>query len=117
MFALIKTINSNNLNPAVALRLFNTYVALILMYNCEIWSPHFIKILMKDDQNSLLSSLEKFSFEKIQSKFCKWILGVNRYTSIQAYLGYICTTSLRKTHARWREVWFTPPIIDSVVVW
>jgi hypothetical protein len=56
-------------------------VAPILTYNCEIWSPHFIKIWMKDNHNSLLSSLEKFPFEKIQSKFCKWILGVNRYTS------------------------------------
>ena len=74
-------INSNNLNPHVAIRLFNCYIKPIITYNCEVWGSCFFKGLLEKEETRYMKSFDKYPFENIMTKFCKWILGVNRYTS------------------------------------
>ena len=81
MFALMNSINANNIAGSVAMKLFSSYINPLLTYNCEIWGPKYLKILVKNEYNSFFCSLDKLPFEQVQTKFCKWILGVNRYTS------------------------------------
>lgn len=83
MYVIMKSVNSNNIKPSIALKLFNAFVAPILTYNCEIWGISFVQTLLKNirNHNNFLNNLERFPFEQVQTKFCKWTLGVNRYTS------------------------------------
>ena len=81
MFVLMKNINANNICPKTALHLFDSYIQPILTYNCEIWGFHFIKLLSHTDSIKFMKSLDKCPFESVLLKFCKWVLGVNRFTS------------------------------------
>lgn len=81
LYVLMKMINSNNLNPHVAIRLFNCYIKPIITYNCEVWGSCFFKCLLEKEETRFMKSFDKYSFENIMTKFCKWILGVNKYTS------------------------------------
>jgi len=74
-------------NPATALKLFDMLIVPILRYCAEIWSPGYINKL---HSNNLLSLCEKCPVEKIHNKFCRFVLGVNRYTTtagVKAELG------------------------------
>ena len=62
-------------NVITALKLFNTLILPITRYGSEVWSPNYIKNL--DDRN-LLDICEKLPLGKIQTKFCRYILGVTR---------------------------------------
>ena len=84
MFVLMKTINSNNMNPGIAIRLFKTFISPILTYNCEVWGAQFMRLYSNNNPDQFLKNLDRYHFEQVQNKFCKWIVGVNRYTSNSA---------------------------------
>lgn len=77
-------------NIPVALRhykLFDTLIMPILSYCAEIWTPYFIKGLNADN---FLALGDKLPLEKIHTKFCRFILGVNKKTTniaVRAELG------------------------------
>jgi hypothetical protein len=74
-------------NVLTALKLFDTLVMPIIRYGAEVWSPFYIKRL--NDRN-LLDLCEKLPLERIQIKFCKYLLGVHRKSTdiaVRAELG------------------------------
>ena len=74
-------------NIPVALNLFDILIMPILRYCSEIWSPYFIKDI---NSENLLSLADKLPMEKIHTKFCKFLLGVNRKATniaVRAELG------------------------------
>ena len=84
LFMTRKKIQSSFIFPTLHCRLFDTCVKPILLYYTEIWSPyslHFVKLASKVNNYNLEESYEDFSPERIHTKFCKFLLGVNKYSS------------------------------------
>jgi hypothetical protein len=71
-------------NVVTAFKLFNALILPILRYGCEVWAAFQIKGL--NDKN-FLNLCDKVSIEKINGSFCKYLLGVNKYTSNHAVKG------------------------------
>ena len=63
---------------SVAFKLFNTLVAPIYRYGWKVWAPFKLKSLTPDN---LLVLCEKCPIEKINNKFCKYLLGLHKYSS------------------------------------
>ena len=61
-----------------ALKLFDMLIMPILRYCAEVWSPSYIQKLTS---NNLLSLCEKCPIEKIHNKFCRFVLGVNKFST------------------------------------
>ena len=79
-----KKIQSSFIFPTLQCRLFDTCVKPIFLYCTEIWSPYslnFVKVPLKSNSFNLEESYEDFLSERIHTKFCKFLLGVNRYSS------------------------------------
>ena len=65
-------------------RLFDECVKPILLYCCEVWIPNIINLekhLGKDPTYKLEELYEDFIPEKVHTKFCKYIIGANKYTT------------------------------------
>ena len=67
-----KILNSSNLNIDLKIKLFDALIRPICTYGSEIWISDF---------NIKESNIDVLPFEKIQNKFCKHILNVNRKSS------------------------------------
>jgi hypothetical protein len=88
MFKLRKAIRYLNISPKIALYIYDTLIRPIYTYASEIWGP-FIK-----DQNKAFDlELDKYQFfdkqcfDKLDLKFCKAILGVNKKSNNTAVRG------------------------------
>ena len=71
----------------MSFRLFNALIAPILRYACEVCAPFEVKKLQL---SNLLSVCESCDIEKLNNKFCKYMLGVHKYSTnlvIKAELG------------------------------
>ena len=73
LFKLIQKDTRNNV--LTALKLFDSLILPIIRYGSEVWGPFYIKRL--NDRN-LLNLCDKLPLEKIQTKFCRYILGVHK---------------------------------------
>jgi len=71
-------------NIKLAFKLFNTLVVPILKYGCEAWAPFYLKNL---NSTNLAELCNAPPIEKINIKFCKYLLGVHRKTANFAVLG------------------------------
>ena len=78
LFKIRKNINSNRLNPKVAMKIFDGIVSPILLYNSEIWGAY---------GNIDFKKWDNTPTEKTHLKFCKLYLGVNRNASNVASRG------------------------------
>ena len=70
--------------PTLQCRLSDACVKPILLYCSEIWRPYsldFVKIASKINNHSTEESQEDFLPERIHSKFCKFLIGLNKYSS------------------------------------
>jgi hypothetical protein len=65
-------------NISTSLKLFNALVLPIIRYCCEVWSPFELKDLSPDN---FLNTCEKSLIEKVNNKFCKYLLGIHKYSS------------------------------------
>ena len=84
LFMIRKKFQSSFIFPTLQCRLFDTCVKPILLYCTEIWSPYslnFVKVASKSNSFNLEESYEDFLPERIHTKFCKFLLGVNKYSS------------------------------------
>ena len=84
LFMIRKKFQSSFIFPTLQCRLFDTCVKPILLYCSEIWSPYcinFVKLASKENRYCLEESYEDFYPEKIHTKFCKFLIGVNKYSS------------------------------------
>ena len=43
-----------------------------------------MRLYLNNNPDQFLKNLDRYHFEQVQNKFCKWIVGVNRYTSNSA---------------------------------
>ena len=50
-------------------------------YTTEIWSLNFVKLASKVNIHNLEESYDNLPSEKIHRKFCKFLIGVNKYLS------------------------------------
>jgi exonuclease III len=71
-------------NITTALKLFHSLIVPILRYGCEIWSPFLLQNVNKDN---FLAICDKAIVEKLNNKYCKYLLGVHKYTSNHAVKG------------------------------
>ena len=71
-------------NVKVALKLFQTLVLPIARYGCEVWCPFYLHQIKESNFNDLC---EKFPIEKLNIKFCKYLLGVHWKASNLAVRG------------------------------
>lgn len=84
LFMIRRKFQSSFIFPTLQIRLFDACVKPILLYCCELWSPYNInayKILSSTNTHYLEESYEDFLPEKIHTKFCKFLIGVNKYSS------------------------------------
>ena len=80
LFAIMKYTEIKRLPLKLESKVFDTLILPILTYNNEVWSAY-----LKHD----LNKLDQFNFEKVQLKFCKYYLGVNRKA-----VNYACRAEL-----------------------
>ena len=90
-FALRTVLQKFNYEPPLSLKIFDTALKPILMYNCEIWaqlSSRQIRLLDgKDDIFSFLMNSHLDYTEKVHTRFCKSVLGANASCSNFAIWG------------------------------
>lgn len=78
MMAINKSLKFHLLHPKLAIKLFDTIVSPILLYNSEVWGAY-----MDND----LNKWDKSPTEKIHIKFCKMYLNVNKKATNAACKG------------------------------
>ena len=79
-----KKIQSSFIFPTLQCRLFDACLKPILLNCSEIWRPYslnFVRIASKVNNHNLEKSCEDFLPERIHTKFCKFLIGVNKYSS------------------------------------
>ena len=84
IFMIRRRFQTETINAKLFLKLFDTCVKPILLYGSESWSVFNINICRNctdASQFSLEKQYENFLPEKVHTRFCKFILGVNKYTS------------------------------------
>ena len=69
MFSTKKKVDFHSLNPKLAIKIFDSIISPILLYNSEVWGAFINSDLNKWDQSET---------ETVHSRFCKLYLGVNR---------------------------------------
>ena len=83
-FKLYKDVKSSCPPIKTLLHLFDHYIKPIITYGCENWGV--INITPKRKSLSLFDIFKDWKFEKLNLKFCKYILGVTKkYTSIAVF--------------------------------
>ena len=79
-FKLCKNIGQNDLHIDTAIHLFDHTVRQILLYGAEIWGQFSCKSTkLRSTQFKIERAYEGIQQEKINIKFCKFILNVNKY--------------------------------------
>ena len=72
LYSIRRRLNLHQLNPKSAIKIFDSIISPILLYNAEVWG-----VYIKNDFNNW----DKLPVEKVHLKFCKLYLGVGRKTS------------------------------------
>jgi hypothetical protein len=72
LYSIRRHLNLHNLNPKLAIKIFDTIISPILLYNSEVWG-----VYTKNDFNNWDNS----QIEKTHLRFCKLYLGVGRKTT------------------------------------
>ena len=88
MFSILKKSRQLNLPIDLQLHLFNAIVLPMVLYGCEVWAPEDCVIL-----------------EKLQLRFCKYILSVNKCTYNNMVYGKLGVLHL-KVHVKSRAICF-----------
>ncbi|MES9993748.1 MAG: reverse transcriptase family protein [Candidatus Thiodiazotropha sp.] len=78
LFLLKRYICSGNINPRLALKLFDQMIKPILCYGSEIWSVFDSNKRNFRHSDGIAKFLENLDIEKVHTRFCKFILGVNK---------------------------------------
>ena len=72
LYSIRRRLNLHQLNPKSAIKIFDSIISPILLYNADVWG-----VYIKNDFNNW----DKLPVEKVHLKFCKLYLGVGRKTS------------------------------------
>jgi hypothetical protein len=71
----LKACIGNEMNPKISLKLLDQLIKPILLYGSEVWGP------AKPMKKSLEEYFMKSKMEHLNLSFCKYILGVNKYSN------------------------------------
>ncbi len=99
MFSLWSSLYTGiTVKPYLPLHIFDSTVRPILTYGSEVWAGDFMRLLSKP------AGFDKVSFEQVQNRFCKYILGLPKRASnfaAKAELGraplftFMCSLALK----------------------
>jgi hypothetical protein len=82
LYQLKTTILNNNINPDLALKLFDQLIRPIVTYGCEIWGAFLNKLNKRTEEGSgCTQCYDKDIFETLHLKFMKFVLGVHSKAS------------------------------------
>ena len=84
IFMIRRRFQTEAINAKLFLKLFDTCVKPILLYGSELWSVFNVNICRNCTDASKFSlerQYDNFLPEKVHTRFCKFILGVNKYRS------------------------------------
>ena len=84
-YKLYKDVNSLNPNVNTVLHLFDHTICPILLYGCENWGT-LSAYKINNNNLSLFETFKDWDFEKLNIKFCKNLLGVNKKSTNIAVL-------------------------------
>ena len=84
-YKLYKEVNSLNPNVNTVLHLFDHTICPILLYGCENWGT-LSAYKINNNNLSLFETFKDWDFEKLNVKFCKYLLGVNKKSTNIAVL-------------------------------
>ena len=86
LFKLKSVIDREFLSPKISLDLFDKTVKPVCTYGSEIWSCLTTSL---NSNYSIDQLMKKFQIEKVNISFCKWLLGIHKYSSNFGVLGEI----------------------------
>ena len=86
LFKLIQCVSSEKLRPKVLLNLFNRMILPIALYGSEVWGSSLITMQARN-QNSIWNKFNKLKVEGVMMCMARYILGVNKNTSVVAIRG------------------------------
>jgi hypothetical protein len=86
LFKLKSLLFNTELKPDVSMKLFDQLIKPIALYGSEIWAPDLLKS-SQDERSKFNDSLGKFSSEKINLSFERFILGVHKKSQVSAVQG------------------------------
>ena len=72
LYGIRRQLNFSHLNPKYAIKIFDSIITFILLYNSEVWGTY-----VKNDFNNW----DKSPIEKVHLKFCKIYLAISRKAS------------------------------------
>lgn len=91
LFSLSRALGSHNFNIQTSLKLFDSLIKPIVLYNAEVWGMSILNCdKLLQDTESKTKLYDSILPESIQLKFCKYILGVHRLATnnaVRAELG------------------------------
>ena len=97
LFSVKQSIFNNNVKPSVIFRIFDSLVKPIALYGSEVWFGYKTFFFNKSIKVMFEMSFKgNNEFDKIHTRFCKSVLGVNSRTSsfaVYSELGQINTSS------------------------
>ena len=78
LFSIKQSIFDNSLNPSAVVRIFDSLIKPIALYNSEIWVPYKSCFQRKSLDDIFEMSFKGFNeFDKIYKRFLKYVLGVH----------------------------------------
>jgi len=88
LFSLYKMPGFKNISIIQQLQLFNSLIKPILMYGSEVWGIHPLLTHLKKHNNYIFGSLfNRWSAQKVATRFCRNILGLHSKAPILPMLG------------------------------
>ena len=93
LFKLKSVIDSDFLSQKISLDLFDKTFKPICLYRSEIWTC--LNVPQNNTCDDFIESfLKKTQIDKVSTSFCKWLLGVHKYSSNFGVLGDLGRHSL-----------------------
>ncbi len=88
LYRVKNSIAKTNVTPDLSLHIYDTLIKPISTYGCDVWGAYIKDVnKMFDIQYQQYNVFDKLRFEKLNLKYCKFILGVNRKASNAATRG------------------------------
>ena len=87
LFKLKSVIDRDFLSPKISLDLFDKTVKPVCLYGSEIWSCLNVSNTILNNNAFIEHLMKKYQVDKVNISFCKWLLGIHKYSSNLGVLG------------------------------
>ena len=108
LFKLKSVIDRDFLSPKISLDLFDKTVKPVCLYGSDIWTC--LNVPQNNTCDDFIESfLKKTQIDKVSTSFCKWLLGVHKYSSNFGVLGELgrhslCIDALKSVIQYWKKL-------------